>query len=265
MSTSITRTHTIACPYCGHEQAVELYDSIRADQDPAARAALLQGRVNRVTCAACGKTFRIDKPLVYQDREAGLFLQYDPLVNGRTLAEAETALAAAQKQLAALLPDGLRPPEMFLVVEWPELIERIFTDEEGLDARLVEHIKYIMYQQNPAKLPALSKTLLFDAQDSTDEQLCFVVQDRATRKLEAVLNFARKDYEALINIFDSGPQLALLHDEFPGPYLNARLKFLADQADAPASAGESPVREGNASAGPSAPPPPPPPPETSAP
>lgn len=226
------RKHQISCPFCGHEQEVELYDSIRVDQDPEARVALLSNRLNRVECAKCGKSFRIDKPLVYQDREAGLFLQYDPLTNGRSIAEAEAALTSAQRQLAGLLPKGVKPPEMFLVVEWAELVERIFTEEEGLDARLVEHIKYIMFQQNPAKLPAREKGLLFDAQDSTDDQLCFVVQDRSTRKLEAVLNFARTDYEALVNVFDSGPQLQLLMEEFPGPYLNGRLKFLQDQAEA---------------------------------
>ena len=228
---SIKRTHHISCPFCGHEFSVELYDSIRADQDPADRAELLAGRVNRVECPSCHKSFRVDKPLLYQDRAAGLFLQYDPLVNGRTIEEAESDLRAAQRQMASILPAGVQAPEMFLVVEWSELIERIFTEEEGLDARLVEHIKYVMYQQNPEKLPATEKGLLFDAQDSTDENLCFVVQDRSSRKLEAVLNFSRSDYEALLNIFDNGPRLQLLHDEFPGPYINGRLKFVRDQLD----------------------------------
>ncbi|HPT17716.1 MAG TPA: hypothetical protein PK388_10565, partial [Kiritimatiellia bacterium] len=62
-------------------------------------------------------------------------------------------------------------------------------------------------------------------------QLCFVVQDRATKKLEAVLNFARADYEALVNVFDSGDQLALLDEQFPGPYLSGRLCFLKDAAE----------------------------------
>jgi len=95
----------------------------------------------------------------------------------------------------------------------------------------VEHIKYMMFQQNADKLPASQKNLLFDAQDSTDEQLCFVVQDRATKKLEAVLNFSRTDYEALVNVFDSDDQLALLQEQFPGPYLNGRLRYLQDMAE----------------------------------
>ena len=58
-----------------------------------------------------------------------------------------------------------------------------------------------------------------------------MVQDRATRKLEAVLNFSRADYEALVNVFDSDDQLALLEEQFPGPYLNGRLRYLQDLAE----------------------------------
>ena len=210
---------------------MELYDSILVDEEPELRAALLQNRINRVECRECGKSFRIDKPMVYQDREAGVFIQYDPLVGGRTLEEAEETFRAARKELERLLPPDVAAPEMHLVVEWSELIERVFSEEEGLDARLLEHVKYMMHQQNPEKLPADKKGLLFDAQDSTDEQLCFVVQDRATKKLEAVLNFARKDYEALADVFGDGEGARLLMEQFPGPYLNGRLKFLADSRE----------------------------------
>lgn len=225
------RKHEIACPFCGREQEVELWDAIDVDEQPELREALLRNRVNRVECAGCRKSFRIDKPLVYQDRGQDIFIHFDPLTGGRTLAEVEQAFRAAMAELNRLLPKDVPPPETHLVVEWSELIERIFLLEEGLDARLVEHIKYMMYQQNADRLPAEQKGLLFDAQDSTDEQLCFVVQDRATRKLEAALNFSRADYEALVNAFDSEDQLALLEEQFPGPYLNGRGRYLQDQAE----------------------------------
>ncbi len=225
------RKHEIACPLCGQEQEVELWDSIDVDADPELREALLSNRINRVECAGCRKSFRVDKPLVYRDREQDIFVHCDPLVGGRTLADAESAFREALAELNRLLPKDVPPPEAHLVVEWSELIERIFLLEEGLDARLVEHVKYMMFRQNGDKLPADRKNLLFDAQDSTDDQLCFVVQDRATRKLEAVLNFARADYEALVNVFDSGDQLALLEEQFPGPYLNGRLRYLQDLAE----------------------------------
>ena len=225
------RTHEIACPFCGREQNVELWDSINVDSEPELREALLLNRVNRVECAGCGKGFRIDKPLVYRDREQEIFVHFDPLTGGRTLADAEKAFGEAMAELNRLLPKDVPPPEAHLVVEWSELIERVFLLEEGLDARLVEHIKYMMFQQNEDRISAEKKGLLFDAQDSTDDQLCFVVQDRTTKKLEAVLNFARADYEALVNVFDSEDQLALLEEQFPGPYLNGRLRYLQDQAE----------------------------------
>ena len=225
------RIHEIACPLCGQEQRVELWDSVVVDADPELREALLGGRLNRVECAGCRKSFRIEKSLIYQDREQDVFIHFDPLVGGRTVADAEKAFAAATAELNRLLPPDVPPPATHLAVEWSELVERVFLLEEGLDARLVEHVKYMMYQQNPDKLSAEKKNLLFDAQDSTDEQLCFVVQDRATKKLEAVLNFARADYEALVNVFDSGDQLALLEEQFPGPYLSGRLRFLKDAAE----------------------------------
>ena len=227
---SKTRTHQIRCPFCGQTQEATLYDTLTVD-DPGQKDELLAGRVNRVTCQGCGKSFRIAKPLLYQDRDAGIFILYDPLVGGRTLEEAEQTFLAARKELERLVPPDVMAPELHLVVEWEELVERIFSEGEGLDARLLEHVKYMMYQQNPARLPAALKGLLFDAQDSTAEQLCFVVQDLKTRKLEAVLNFARKDYDALVNVFDEPSQMDLLLEQFPGPYFNGRLKYLQDTRD----------------------------------
>ncbi len=225
------KQHEIACPFCGREQPVELWDSLDLDEEPELREALLANRINRVDCAGCQKSFRVDKPLVYHDRDQEILIHYEPLTVGRTLAEVEEGFRGAVEELNRLLPPDVAAPEVHLVVEWSELIERIFLLEEGLDARLVEHVKYMMFQQNPEKIPAEKKGLLFDAQDSTDEQLCFVVQDRGSKKLEAVLNFSRADYEALVNVFDSGRQLELLEEQFPGPYVNGRLRYLQDLAE----------------------------------
>ncbi len=229
---STKRQHDIGCPFCGREQTAELWDAIDAGQDPELRTALLAGQINRVTCAGCGKNFRIEKALVYHDREQEILVHYEPLASGITQPQAEQNFREALQELARLLPPDLPAWETHLVLTWNELIERIYLLEEGLDARLVEHIKYMLYQQNPAKLPAKTHNLLFNAQDSTADQLCFVVQERATHKLQAVLNFARADYEALVNVFDSDEQLALLDEQFPGPYYNARQRFLRDQRDA---------------------------------
>ena len=120
------RKHEIACPLCGREQEVELWDSIDVDEDPELREELLSSRVNRVECAGCRKSFRIDKPLVYRDREQDIFIQLDPLLGGRTLADVEKSFTEAMEELNRLLPKDVPPPETHLVTEWSELIERVF-------------------------------------------------------------------------------------------------------------------------------------------
>lgn len=220
--------HDIACPFCGHEQTVELWDVLNVDEQPELREWLLASRINRVECAGCRKSFRVDKALAYHDRGRSIYVHFEPAGPRRPLAEIEKSFGEAMTALGQLLPADIRPPVVHLVVEWGELIERIFLLEAGLDARLIEHIKYLMYRRNPEKLPASRKNLLFDAQDSTAEQLCFIVQDRSTRKLEALLTFARADYEELRAIFAGG---TLLTEQFPGAYWSGRWRFLQDQAE----------------------------------
>lgn len=222
------KVYELRCPHCGAETEAELWEAVDGG-DAAERRALLNGEVNKVTCPACGKWFRVDKAVVYKDAESGIFVQYDPVTGGRTLEEVEALFGKAREALERSL--GEEAPDIHLTVEWPELIERIYLLEEGLDARLVEHIKYVLYSRNPGKLDAEKKSLLFDAEDSTDEALCFVVQDRASKRLEAVLNFARSDYEALENAFAGDGGALLLEEEFPGGYWSGRLKYLADRAE----------------------------------
>ena len=222
------KVYELRCPHCGAEVAAELWEAVDGGDD-GERRALLNGEVNRVTCAACGKGFRVDKAVVYKDAEAGIFVQYDPVTGGKSLEEVEALFQKARATLEGSLGDDM--PEIHLTVEWPELIERIYLLEEGLNARLVEHIKYVLYSRNPGKLDAEKKSLLFDAEDSTEEALCFVVQDRASKRLEAVLNFARSDYEALENAFSGDGGALLLEEEFPGGYWSGRRKFLADRAE----------------------------------
>lgn len=228
---SETSQHDIACPTCGAEQRVELIDTLSVDEHPEGRTALLKGEINRVTCPKCGGLFRIDKPMTYRDKENEIFILYDPLVAGRTLPDVEKTFQEGQKLFREVWPAGVALPEMNLVVEWTELVERVLLLEEGLDVRIVEHIKYMMYQQHPGQIPAASKNLVFDEPDSTDEQLCFVVQDRHSHKLEKQFFVARSDYEALLNVFDLNANWNLLVEQFPGPYICGRLRFLMDQRE----------------------------------
>jgi hypothetical protein len=232
--------HSIRCPKCGREQTVTLYDAINVKESPELRARLMENTLNTVTCAGCGFGFRIDKNLVYSDPARKLLIFWVPVAE-RDYARGEEQFVSLLRELSGLLPDDVSAPAVHLVFSRVELIERIFLIEAGLDERIVEYIKYTLYTRNAERLDPSRKILLFNATDSTPEHLCFVVQDVATRKFEAVLQYARQTYAALEEMFSGDTKSADLLELFPGPHISARALLLRERekTDPPATGSES--------------------------
>ena len=213
------RSYPIPCPKCGTSGMIELYESVNIREEPALREELMADRLNRVRCHDCGFEFRVDKPLLYHDPAHRLLLWWMPAGRehpGQTMDE----VARMQERLATTV-GGDAMPELQLVYERSELIERIFLVEAGLDPRLIEYVKYLVYSNNQSKIDPAKKRLLFNAQDSTDEVLCFVVQDIESRKLNSVLHYHRDAYAGVREMFD-GARAEGLRELFPGPYFSAR-------------------------------------------
>jgi hypothetical protein len=221
--------YPIRCPKCRQEQEVELFDAVNITEEPALREALMRNQLNAVTCSACEFIFQIHKALLYHDAQRGFMLYWLPVPAGAEEA-GERQFAEMLLQLAAQQPDGVPLPPVHLVFSRTELIERIFLLEAGLDERLVEYVKHLMYLNNVGKLNPAQKALLFNAQDSTPENLCFVVQDTTTRKMEAMLHYSRKAYAALAEMFHAEEKMRMLRELFPGPHISARA-LLIQQPD----------------------------------
>jgi len=218
---SQTKQYNIRCPKCAREQAVELFESVNVTIEPALREDLMQNRLNAVTCAGCAFTFQVHKPLLYHDAARGFMIYWLPVPAGAE-ETGERQFAEMLLQLAAQQPANQPTPTMYLVFSRAELVERVFLLEAGLDERVIEYVKHLMYLNNQGKLDPAHKALLFDAQDSTPDNLCFVVQDVDTRKMEAVLNYSRKAYDALAEMFRAEEKMRMLRELFPGPQVSAR-------------------------------------------
>ena len=219
-------SYRITCPRCRHEQTVELYESINVKTDPALRDLLMANQVNVVTCGNCEFGFRVDKTLVYHDPARRVLIYWIPAAEA-DYEQGEEQFGELLRQMNAVLPDDLRAPEVHLVFSRTELVERIFLLEAGLNDRLIEYIKYTIYTRNSRLNPA-QKYLLFNAQDSTADHLCFVVQDVATHKFEAVLQYDRKAYQALLETFAAEEKSADLLELFPGPHISARMLLIRE-------------------------------------
>lgn len=226
------RAYPIQCPKCRHGWSVELYESVNVKTDPTLREQLFANQLNAVTCPGCSFVFRVDKPLLYSDPERRLLIYWFPVPPDRR-AEGEERFADWLREAGMVMPDGVQAPEVHLVFSRIELVERIFLREAGLDERIVEYIKYLIFSRNGGKLDPVAKSLLFNAQDSTPEQLCFVVLDEASRQFESLLHYQREAYLALAEAFGKEDKTADLLEMFPGPYVSARallLEELSEQA-----------------------------------
>jgi len=220
--------HNIACPHCGKEQDAGIYDAVIVQADPELRERLLEGRLNIVTCIHCEMTFRVESSLVYHDADRGFMVHCIPAPDSRHAALQE-AFVSNMREVEGMLPEGVEPPKVHLVFSRVELIERICLLEMGLDERVLEYVKYLMYVRNGDRLPARTTRLLLDARDSTEDALYFVVQDMVSGKLEGMLEYDRKAYLALEEMFDHDESTPNLLELFPGPYISARSILLLEE------------------------------------
>ena len=200
----------------------------------------MANQINHVTCASCGRGFRVDKPLLYNDPGHGFMVYWLPMPESRA-AEAETEFRRLLERLGQQNWTG-PIPLLHLVLDRIELVERIFLLEASLDVRIIEYIKYLIYSKNLERLDPRHKRLLFDAQDSDEAHLVFVVQDTVRGQLETIVHYRRDAYRALCEAFDEDHETARLLELFPGPYFSARrlLHDAAGSAAAPAEESPSP-------------------------
>lgn len=224
---SAQKTYSIRCPQCGHEQNVELYDSINVSQQPELKNTLFENRLNRIVCEDCDASFRIDKPLLYHDPDRNILIHWMPdnaVSRDAILDEFDKSM----EELRAALPEGVETPRVRLVFERVELVELIFLVEAGMEERVVEYIKYTVHSQNPKRLAPEKKQLLLNVQDSTTDELMFAIRDVETSQLEEVLRYSREAYRGVRKMYKDNPDEFI--ELFPGPYINARAALLEEVA-----------------------------------
>lgn len=222
-----TSTYPIQCPECKSQQDEVLYDSLDVGNEPVLRKQLLENKLNRVKCNGCHFEFNVDKNLLYHDSRGGWMIYLSP----NSMENAETAIAEFDKVLRdmeELLPSGKSLPPVDLVLSRIELVERIFVREAELDPRVIEYVKYLIYTQNLDKFLPENSALLLNGQECNEENLCFVVQDMETRKLESLLHYKRGTYDDLVELLAQDGELSLIQQLFPGPYTSARSYLIQD-------------------------------------
>ena len=224
---SQTNTYSIRCPKCNGQQDELLYDSLDVGAEPDLRRQLLENRLNMVTCNQCGHSFRIDKNLLYHDSREGwmVYLSPSPI---ESMAETEAEFRNVLDDLASVLPSGKTLPPVDLVLSHIELVERVFVREGGFNPKVIEYVKYLIYTQNLDQFLPEEKALLLNGQECNEENLCFVLQDVNTRKLESLMHYKREAYDSLLELLHQDGDQSLANQLFPGPHISARAYLMQD-------------------------------------
>jgi hypothetical protein len=223
---SCLQAYNICCPSCGGTQEVGLAQVVNVQTDPALREALLENRLNRVACQYCDAMFRIDLPLLYTDAARKIVIHWIPLSGQLTRDDVLEEFEYSLEELKGILPADVDAPGIRLVFTRVELVELIFLLEAGMNQRVVEYVKYSIYTRNAEKVDPKRHRLLLNVQDSTAEELLFVMQEVEKQELGTILRYGRPAYESMCGLYGESPEE--FNEMFPGPCISARDLLLED-------------------------------------
>lgn len=203
-----------------------MYETINVDAEPQLKDALMQNQLNRIECVDCHASFRIDLPLLYNDPAHRMLIHWIPEGEHAAREQILDDFEQSMEEMTNLVPEDIDLPGVRLVLSRVELVELIFMLEAGLNQRVVEYVKYSIHTRNMEKVDPVTYRLLLNVQDSTEDELCFVMQNVQDQTLGQVLRYGRAAYQSMSELYDESPEEFI--EMFPGPCISARNLLLDD-------------------------------------
>lgn len=133
---------TVTCRDCLHEQDFTAWLLLNVTLDPDRKADLVSGRLTLFTCDRCGGQAEVNYPMLYHDVGRRLLvwmLPRDP--NAPDPADEEAPPSPGEMGVTG---EGY---VLRRVTNRKELIEKAFIADHGLDDRVVELVKFILWEQ----------------------------------------------------------------------------------------------------------------------
>jgi len=214
---------TVLCPYCQEPQQVEVVSCIHHDDNELLEQ-LFHGTINRADCRKCGRMFALNFPVVFRDDPRHYLVYFLPLDDPSRWNEAEEQM----QELTATIftEEQIEPPVCRLTISRASFIEKVALHLADLDDRLVEYIKYQLYNRGEQSIDPVRQELFYDFTNSDADKLAFVVFDRETATAVASAHIPRDVYDELNATFFSSSGLRKELDAlFPGCYISVERLF----------------------------------------
>ena len=218
---SMFETQTVHCPACGTAATADLFYSVNADRRPDLRDAVIDGSFQRLTCANCQASFRIDPEFNYLDLGRGQWISVHAFSRLGDWAAVEAAdQIAFDKAYGTAASAGARAIGDTLAVRivfgWPAFREKLVAAENGLDDRELELLKMAILRTRDNE--PLSNTVELRFVEKAPDGLVLTWVDATTDTAAETLLVPQRAYDQIeANVEDWGA----LRDELKqGPFVD---------------------------------------------
>ncbi|MBQ1490210.1 MAG: CpXC domain-containing protein [Eubacterium sp.] len=178
----------VECPGCGESFRMDPMEFCDVTDDPDLKARIIEGDFFMNICPEYGAMVVVEYPIMYIDRNRDLKVYLAP--------EHEDDLLQQMNSLSIKDQDETEQTEMRLVSTGVELMEKILIREAGLDDRLIELYKFLIWDQISEAWPGLAEGDLLFMFDEEGEYLVVWPSDNGNdEKLTAPLD--REFYQEL--------------------------------------------------------------------
>ncbi len=180
----------IPCPNC--ERLCQLDAVTVVHPDTSELDALLRGDLNCAYCEECEHPILYETPILYRDDNARLMVYFIPVSHCPSLEEALAQLETLYADIFAEVHANDRP-DCRLVTTRQRFIEKIALFRAGYNDRLVEYVKYMLFEHNPGLQPGRHE-LLYDFARDNDDTLVFQAFDNSIHEHVYTVEFQMDDY-----------------------------------------------------------------------
>lgn len=166
---------------------------------------LFHGELNKAVCSHCGTEFLLQVPVVFRDDEGRYLVYCLPVDNKHADQQVEDQMESLTDEVFSEF-DTEDVPDCRLTLNRRQFIEKIAIHLKGLDDRLIEYVKYQLYQKG--EIDAVRSELLYDFSDNDPTRIQFLIFDRETGEASAGADLPREVYDELAETFLSDEGLA---------------------------------------------------------
>ncbi len=214
MIPSERETLTVQCPACGQSVQTEVVYVIQPETPELEQ--LMGGQLNLANCKACDTAFLMQTPLLYRDDEDCFLAYYMPVEDDEKQQE---AVAEINKINSVVFDDDIQPT-CRLTFSQRRFIEKIMIQDHGLDDRVIEYMKYQLFNRPDQKIDPVRFEMLYDFSRPEPDVVAFVLFDRETGEASAAAHLPLETYDELVATFLANePSREELEKLFPGPVI----------------------------------------------